>query len=73
MKKEDSSKPKIIQPSEILLNLTQKSKITKRKQIRKEFLEQQKEKYKNKSDKQSLKQYKKKIVSELKEVHADAS
>jgi|GEM_PF-6632579 len=68
MKKEG---PKIIQPSEIFIkNITQTDKIRQREALRKEFLQQQKEKYKNKEANHDLKDRKKKIISQLKEVFA---
>lgn len=65
MKKE--AKPVIIKPSEIIL----RDKIKQREKIRQEFLEQKKEKYKNTEAKDSLKQRKKKIISQIKEVFAN--
>jgi len=65
MKKE--AKPVIIKPSEIILQ----DKIKQREKIRQEFLDQKKEKYKNTNTKDSLKQHKKKIISQIKEVFAD--
>ena len=62
MKKE--VKPKVIQPSEIILH----DKIKQREKIRQEFLQQQKEKYKKKENKHDLKEYKKQIISQLKDI-----
>ena len=67
MKKEAS--PKIIPTSEIIL----KDKIKQREKIRKEFLQQQKEKYKNKETKHKLKEHKKQIINQLKEVYESES
>ena len=65
MKKE--AKPAIIKPSEIILH----DKIKQRENIRQEFLDQKKEKYKNTETKESLKERKKKIISQIKEVFTD--
>ena len=70
MKKEEKQiKPKVIQPSEIIL----KDKVKQREKIRREFLAQQKEKYKNKETKHSLKERKKQIINQLKEVYTGES
>lgn len=61
MKKEE---PQVIKPSEIIL----KDKIKQRQKIRQEFLEKQKEKYKNPETKLS----KKEIISQLKEAYHDS-
>lgn len=67
MKKEARSA--VIKPSEIIL----KDKIKKRQELRKWFLLKQKEKYIKKEAKQDIKDKKKMIISELKEVYSDAS
>lgn len=56
----------MVQPSEIIA----KDKIKRRKELRKEFLTQQKEKYKNKERKLSFKDHKKQIINQLKEVYS---
>ena len=66
MKKE--AKPAVTATSEIIL----KDRVKKRQELRNQFLLKQKEKYIKKEIKQGIKDKKKQIISELKEVYSDA-